>query len=62
MTDTDVPATAVASSSSPTPLPAATSEENLECHEAEFVVCCFALCLPDSYDIQDGTLQIRGQA
>jgi len=36
--------------------------EGLVCEEAEFVICCFALCPADSYDIAAGRLQIRGQA
>ena len=37
-------------------------KHSLECDEAEFVVCCFALCDWGTYTIDDGEIRIRGKA
>ena len=34
----------------------------IECDEAEFAVCCFALCDWHTYDIAGGQIHIRAQA
>jgi hypothetical protein len=37
-------------------------KQSLECDEAEFVVCCFALCDWGTYSIDNGEVRIRGKA
>ena len=41
---------------------ATTAPSPVECDEAEFVLYCFALCDPATYDIAGGQVSIRGEA
>jgi len=41
---------------------AASAPRGVECDEAEFVLYCFALCAPASYDIAGARVSIRGEA